>query len=87
MLYSAYFAERAEHYRTLATTAPNGCQAEFQWGLANLFLEMSRDMRFRELAVDPTAQQDQNGTHVIRRRSLAFPGELSKKRSIPAWST
>jgi hypothetical protein len=50
MLYSAYFAERAEHYRKFATSTPNGRQAEFQLGLANMFLEMSCEMRLRELA-------------------------------------
>jgi hypothetical protein len=49
MLYSEYFAERAEHYRKLAKSAPNGRQAEFQFGLANMFREMSREMRLREL--------------------------------------
>jgi hypothetical protein len=87
MRYSTYFAERAEHYRTLAMRAPNGCQAEHQLGLANLFLEMSCDMRLRELAIEPTVQRDQNGTHVISRRSRAFLDELSKKRPISAWST
>jgi hypothetical protein len=58
MLYSAYFAERAEHYRTLAMRAPDGCQTERQLGLANLFLEMSCDMRLRELAVEPTVQRE-----------------------------
>jgi hypothetical protein len=41
MLYSAYFAERGEHYRKLARRTPNGRQAEYQLGLANLFLEVS----------------------------------------------
>jgi hypothetical protein len=72
MLYSAYFAERAEHYRALARRMPIGCQAEHQLGLANLFLEMSCDMRLRELAVEPTVQRDQNGTHLISRHSRAF---------------
>jgi hypothetical protein len=87
MLYSAYFAERAEHYRKLARRMPNGRPAEYQLGLANLFLEMSCDMRLRELAVEPTVQRDQNGTHAISRHSRAFSDELSKKRSISAWST
>ena len=86
-LYSAYFAERAEHYRKLARRAPNGPQTEYQLGLANLFLEMSCDMRLRELALEPTLQRDQNGTHVISRHSRTFSDELSKKRSIIAWST
>jgi hypothetical protein len=86
MLYSAYFADRAEHYQTLAMRAPNGCQAEVQLGLANLFLEMSYDMRLRELAVEPTVQRDQNVTYVINRRSRIFSEELSKKRSTSAWS-
>jgi hypothetical protein len=72
MLYSAYFAERAEHYHKLATRTPNGRQTEFQLGLANLFLEMSCDMRLRELAVEPTVQRGQNETHVISRHSGAF---------------
>jgi hypothetical protein len=55
MLYSAYFGERAEHYRELARRTPNGRQAEYQWGLANLFLEMSCDMRLRELTVEPNS--------------------------------
>jgi hypothetical protein len=87
MLYSAYFADRAEHYRELARTTPNGCQAEYQLGLANLFLEMSHDMRLRELAIKPTVQRDRNGTHVIRRHSRAFSDELPKQRSISAWSS
>jgi hypothetical protein len=87
MLYSSYFAERAEHYRTLAMRAPNGCQAEHQLGLANLFLEMSCDMRLRELAVEPTMQRDQNRAHVICPRLRVFSDELSKKCSISAWST
>jgi len=66
MLYSAHFAERAEHYRKLAQRASNGCQAEYQLGLANLFLEMSCDMRLRELAVAPTVQRDQNA-HLSRK--------------------
>ena len=49
MSYSAYFAERAEHYRKLAMRAPDQWQAECQSGLANLFLAMSRDMSLREL--------------------------------------
>jgi hypothetical protein len=72
MLYSAYFAERAELYRELAMRTPNGRQAEYQLGLANLFLEMSFDTRLRELAVEPTAQRDQYGTHVISRHSWAI---------------
>jgi hypothetical protein len=67
--YSAYFAERAEHYRERAMRAPNGCQAEYQLGLAYLFLEMSRDMRLRESAVAPTVQQDQNGMRRCFRRT------------------
>jgi hypothetical protein len=51
MLYSAHFAERAEHYRKLAERAPNGRQAEFQLSLANLFLAMSCDMQLRELGL------------------------------------
>jgi hypothetical protein len=51
--YSAYFATRAEYYRTLAMRSPNRWQTECQLGLANLFLEMSCDMRLRELAVEP----------------------------------
>jgi hypothetical protein len=57
MLYSGYFATRAEHYRKLAMTAPNRYRAECQLGLANLFLEMSYDMRLRELTGEPTVQQ------------------------------
>jgi hypothetical protein len=72
MLYSAYFAERAEHYRALARRMPIGCQAEHQLGLANLFLEMSFDMRLRELAVEPTVQRNQNRTYVISRHSRTF---------------
>jgi hypothetical protein len=73
MLYSAFFTERAEHYRELARRLPNGCQAEHQLGLANLFLEMSFDMRLRELAVEPTVQRSQNRTHVMSRHSRTFP--------------
>lgn len=69
MLYSAYFAERAEHYHSLAKRAPNGCQAEYQLGLANLFLEMSCDTRLRELAVEPIVQRDQNGIRRFFRRT------------------
>jgi hypothetical protein len=87
MVYSAHFAERAEHYRNLAKRAPNGCQAEYHMGLANLFLGMSCDMRLRELAVESTVQRNQNGTHVISRRSQAFSDEPPKKRLIAAWST
>jgi hypothetical protein len=72
MLYSAYFAERAEHYRNLARRTLNGCRAENQLSSANLFLEMSFDMRLRELAVEPAVQRDQNRTHVINRDSRAF---------------
>ena len=57
MPYSAYFAERAGHYRKLAMRAPNGWQAECQLGLANLFLEMSCDMRLRESVREPTVQR------------------------------
>lgn len=87
MLYSAYFAERAEHYRELAGRMPSGCQAGYQLGLANLFLEMSCDMRHRELAVEPTVRRGQNGTHIVSRHLQAFSNELLKKRSISAWST
>jgi hypothetical protein len=87
MLYSAYFAERAEHYHKLARMTANGRQAEYQLGLANLFLEMSCDMRLRELGVEPTAQRDQNGTHVISRYSQVFSDKLPMERSISAWST
>ena len=69
MLYSAYFAERAEHYRERAMRAPNGCQAEYHLGLAYLFLEMSCDMRLRELAVEPTVQRVQNGMRCCCRRT------------------
>jgi len=78
MLYSAYFAERAEHYRKFAERAPNGRQAQNKWALANLFLEMSWDMRLRESAVDPTVQRDQNGT-----RTLAKSTSLSRCRLWP----
>jgi hypothetical protein len=57
MPYSAYFAERAEYYRKLAIRAPNGWQAECQLGLANLFLEMSCDMRLRELIGETGVQR------------------------------
>jgi hypothetical protein len=72
MLYSAYFAERAEHYRKLARRTPNGHQAEHQLSLANLFLEMSCDMRLRELTVEPTVQRGQSASHVVSRNSRAF---------------
>ena len=72
MLYSAYFAERAEHYRKLARRTPNGHQAEHQLSLANLFLEMSCDMRLRELTVEPIVQRDQSATDVVSRNSRAF---------------
>jgi hypothetical protein len=36
MPYSAYFPERAGHYRKLAMRVPNGWQAECQLGLANV---------------------------------------------------
>jgi hypothetical protein len=62
MLYSAHFAERAEHYQKLAKRRPDGCHAECQLSLANMFLEMSCDMRLRELAVEPTVQRDRNGS-------------------------
>jgi hypothetical protein len=87
MLYSAYFAQRGEHYHKLARRTPNGRQAEYQLGLANLFLEVSRDMRLRELAVEPAVQRGQNGTHDVSRRSRAFSDELSNNHSISAWST
>jgi len=48
MSYSAYFAARSEHYRKLAIAEPNGWRAEYRLGLANLFLQMSGDMRVRE---------------------------------------
>jgi hypothetical protein len=73
MLYSAYFAERAEHYHKFAERAPNGWQAENKWALANLFLEMSWDMRLRELAADPTVQRDQNGTRTLAISTSLFP--------------
>ena len=57
MPYSVYFAERSAHYRKLAMGASNAWQAECQLGLANLFLEMSRDMRLRELIDEPRARQ------------------------------
>jgi hypothetical protein len=57
MPYSGYFATRAEHYRKLAGSAANGWQAERQLGLANLFREMSCDMRLRELIGESAVQQ------------------------------
>jgi hypothetical protein len=57
MPYSAYFAERAEHYRNLAKRTPNGWQAECHLDLANLFLEMSFGMRLREVGREPTEQR------------------------------
>ena len=73
MLYSAYFAERAEHYRKFAERAPNGRQAQNKWALANLFLEMSWDMRLRESTVGPTVQRDQNGTRTLAKSTSLFP--------------
>ena len=67
MPYSAYFAERAEHYRKLALGAANGCQAECQLGLANLFLQMSCDMRLRELARPATGCWRATSTITTRR--------------------
>jgi hypothetical protein len=57
MPYSAQFAERAKHYREIALRTPNGWQAKCQLGLANLFLEMSCDMRLRELTGESTVQR------------------------------
>jgi hypothetical protein len=57
MPYSGYFAGRAEHYRKLAMSAANDWQAECQFGLANLFLEMACDMRWRELIRESAVQQ------------------------------
>jgi hypothetical protein len=64
MLYSAYFVERAKHYRKLAEMAPNGRQAERQLGLANLFLEMACDTRLRESIVELMVRRDQNGARI-----------------------
>jgi hypothetical protein len=82
MPYSAYFAERAGHYRKLAIREPNGWQAECQLALANLFLEMSCDMRLRELTVSQQCRNRPAGFRVpcavrllYRRRQLRSVGE------------
>jgi hypothetical protein len=72
MLYSAYFAELAEHYRKFAKRAPNGRQAGNKLALANLFLEMSWDMRLRESVPDPTVRRDQNGTRTSAKSREPF---------------
>jgi len=56
----------------LAIRAPNGWQAECQLGLANLFLEISCDMRLRELIGEPAVQQ--------------APGRVSRPM-IPKWKS
>ena len=61
MPHSGYFATRAEHYRKLARSAANGWQAGCQLGLANLFLEMSCDMRLQELMGETAVQQPSDG--------------------------
>jgi len=45
---SVYFATRANLYRTLAGAAPNARSAESLLALANLFLNMSYDVRLIE---------------------------------------
>lgn len=45
---STHFAFRAAHYRQLAAAASNEKMAEYSLGLANLFLQMSVDLRRME---------------------------------------
>jgi hypothetical protein len=61
MPYSGHFAARAEHYRKLARNAANDWQAECQLHLANLFQEMSCDMRLREMIGQSKVQQPSDG--------------------------
>jgi hypothetical protein len=70
MPYSEYFADRAEHYRKLAEREPSERQAQYQLGLANLFLDMSCDMRLRELAVEPDSATSGNVLENRVRRSV-----------------
>jgi hypothetical protein len=46
-----YFAERAAHYQALGLVASNAKHAESLFGLSNLFLQMSQDLRAREQAI------------------------------------
>lgn len=47
---SSYFASRADYYRRLAESAPRSRCAECQLELANLFLQLSFDLRLMEEA-------------------------------------
>lgn len=47
---SSYFASRADYYRQLADAAPESSGAACHLGLANLFLQLSFDLRLIEVA-------------------------------------
>ena len=83
MQYSAHFVERTAHYRELAKRTPNRWQAESQLGLANLFLEMSCDMRLRELTAEPARSKRNYGRALARRppgcAAYAAPAEALKR--------
>jgi hypothetical protein len=81
MPYPAYFAERAGHYRKLAIREPNGWQAECQLALANLFLEMSCDMRLRELTGEPTVPRPSGRVS----RPMCGPITLSSTSTSFSW--
>jgi hypothetical protein len=49
---SVYFAERAAHYYSLGQIATNSRHAESLFGLANLFLRLSEDLKVRESMPD-----------------------------------
>ena len=66
---SDHFAERAAHYYSLGLTASNSRHAESLFGLANLFLRMSDDLKVRESTPDwsdPKAQRAQGSGALVR---------------------
>ena len=54
---STYFAYRAAHYRQLAAAALNDKMASCHLALANTFLQLSGDLRRKELTAAHTAEE------------------------------
>jgi hypothetical protein len=57
---SAYFADRAAHYRRLAAVAPSEKIAEGQLALANMFLQICADLRRIEFTSAQSAEDAAN---------------------------
>jgi hypothetical protein len=69
-----HFAERAAHYHKLGKAAPIASNAGSLFGLAYLFLEMSSDLRAKELSTGPTQPRVQ-----IRRRLTLAKRQLESR--------